>query len=371
MKHFYGIVLCLTTSALYGMETPNSLHYQHAINDKKNFYAVALCNNKLFIAGTNGIDVYNNTTKSFTKLSDQSTFSIAKHPSTNHLAVSQEKELAIYDTETEKKIWSGNPVSVWRSSSIIFDQKTLTIYAYDKGQLTLHNLKHPLTFIVPFDRGYTSTWNQISWHPTKKTLSYPSATQIVSIIDPRNAFTVTKNITFPAHSHICNVQYNHDGSHMAIKDNKKKCCLYNLHTNSIGHSFPSQYHALEFHPQQNMIALLNTDGLIEYWNCKTTKIIAITKNYHKEPSIKKIFSRTKRLDFSNDGKYLGVALAKTFLLLSAPINNINMILYLLSSAILPPNNFLQPNNDIAKVILSLIPHLLEMDYFDFVELSKI
>jgi WD40 repeat protein len=238
-----------------------------------------------------------------------------------------------------------------------------TVYAYYKGLLTLYHSTKPLQlFRIPCDTANAIESNKIMWHPTKTEFLYPSGKQTISVIQPDNKYKIKDNIIFLKNNNISVAQYSHDATIIAIKDNYRKCCLYDLINNSFYHFTSSKYHSIVFHPKNSMIALLTHSGAIEYWNYKTKNIIAKTHNYHNNSSTRKLFSRTKRLDFSDDGKYLAIGLAHTWLVLHVPTNNLVVMYFLLKKHV---------PDDVIKIILHTLAHTLELESLNFLELLNI
>jgi WD40 repeat protein len=367
IQRFYVLLLqaLITSLPLLAMERSVPLHCEYAIPEDKRCFSVAFCGDKLFIAGTYGVEIYNNQTKKITHLSNQPTFHIAAHPHKPYLAVSHETELTVYNTETEKKAWQNLPTPSWRLTSIAFNSTDLTIYAYHRGLLTRYNQNEslaPQQFTIPFEIKHPTQSSQISCHPTKKKFLYPSKKQTISIIAENPDCIIRKNITFPEKNYISSAEYSPDATTIITKDSNKRCCLYDLTDNSFHYLASPKFHSAAFHPKKTILALLTNDGAIQYRNYKTRQLIATTNMYHNNPSTKKLFSPAKRLDFSKDGKYLAVGLAHVCLVLPVPLNNLMMICFLLHYD-LP--------YDIIKIIIHLLPHALDMHHFDFFELLKI
>jgi len=364
MKHFSIITtlsVLIISSPLRAMDQPTiPFHYEYTLPNNSRCYSVTFSKDKLFIAGENGVTIYNNTTKTLTKLCDEQTFQIAAHPTIPHVALSTKTELAIYDTKTEKKIWTHGPINQWILTSISFSPTNHhTVYAYCKGLLTPYHPTESLQlFRIPCDT-HSIEANKIMWHPTKHEFLYPSSKQTISVVEPNNSYKTRDNITFPNNNNICMGQYSHDASTIAIKDSYKKCCLYDLTNNSFHHLIASKYHSIAFHPNKNILALLTTNGAIHYLNSKTKNIIAVTRNFHNDHSTRKLFSRTKRLDFSPDGKYLAVGLANTCLVVPAPINNLVMMYFMLKN---------YTNEDITQYTAHILPNALELEELNFLEL---
>jgi WD40 repeat protein len=366
IKHFFyftALPIFIITSSCFCMKP--SFHYEHTIDKTKRLFSIAFCNNKIFIAGTNGVDIYNNETKKLTKLSTYPTYHIAAHPLRQYLAISNEKELAIYNTQTEQKIWfNHDPIQAWKLSPITFTSKDNTIYAYYRGSFTLYNTPQPLpsnNFTMPFTIIRSQLYFHITSHPTRSEFLLPLYQKIVSISSDQPTNVENKYI-FTNNNLIFNAEYNPTGDYIAIKDNKKQCVLYNIQKTSFHFLEKNHYISILFHPNRNIIALLNSAGAIEYWNYKNIAKIAVTKNYYSNPATKTILSRTKRLDFNQKGTYLAAALADTFLLLSVPNNNLVSLYFLLKQHHLP--------QDLIHLIISYFPDLFELQEINFIELSK-
>lgn len=367
IKRFYIIIrlFFLIPSISCAMNTHNDS------SSESSFLSVAFCKNKIFLAGTSGLEAYNTITKQRTSLSDKPTHHIALHQNLDKLAVSNQRELAIYNTHNEKKIEILPPLVHWQSTPITFSSTDDILYSYRKGIFTAHN-PQPLTLKkCHVSRTHdTAHCIQIMCHPIKKEFLYPSARREIAIITPKNSFNNIQTISSPANDYISHAIYNPDATIIAINDTHEKCCIFDL-TNNVceilyypSHCTAEHYTSMVFHPKRKIIALLTDKGSVHYWNYITKKIIAVTYNYLRpnndtEQTIH--ISRTKQLDFSPDGKYLALALSDKFRILTVPYDNLVMIHYVIKKNIHP---------DIAQYIISKFPDILELEYLNFMELLQ-
>jgi len=360
----------MVSSSFFAMNHP-SLIYTPSQNT--HLFSVACCKDKIFIAGADGVHIYHNYTKTISTLSDKPAFHTALHPRTMDLAISNDTELAVYNTNTQEKKWhTQRSLYLWKTTSIVFSSIDDTVCSYKKGTFSLHSSKKlPLhQFSVPYNVRNTAYCVQISCHPHKKEFLYPSGKQTISIVEPNRFHETKETITSPQSDHILHALYNPNATVIAMNDTHGQCYLYDVTTNAgelLQHSLssiPSHYISMVFHPHDNILALLTDNNSIHYWNYKTKQIIAITNSYidENESTETTHFSRTKRLDFSPDGKFLAVAFSHACHKLPTPLNNLLMMYCLLRNH-LP--------HDIIKIITHLIPQILELENLNFFEFLKI
>ncbi|HLJ30841.1 MAG TPA: WD40 repeat domain-containing protein [Candidatus Babeliales bacterium] len=359
-------------SSSRAMHHPIHLHPPSA---DKQLYSVACSHDKIFIGGSDGVHVYNTITGTKHALSQKPTFHMAMHPNYLNIAISHETELAVYDTKTEEKKWSTQPLYLWKTTPIIFSSTDNTICSYRRGAFTLHS-DHKIflkQFNVPYEKK-TAYCLQIACHPTKKKFLYPSDKDSISIIKPNRFREIKKTIVSPKSSYIFSALYNYDGSTIGMIDTFGNCCLYNDDDKTITlieYSSPSlssnYYISIAFHPHKHILALLADNNSIHYWLYKTKKLIAVTKSYqifNNNQIEQTYFSRVKRLDFSPDGSCIAVVFPYECYQLSVPRNkNMVLLYYILRRQALP--------TDIINIIIKLIPALLEFQYFDFFESLRI
>ena len=368
IKYFF---VCFFLPALT-ISSSRAMHHAthlHSPSNDKQLFSVVCSPHKIFIAGSDGVHIYNTQTKTKHMLSAQSTFHMAMQPNYKNIAISHQTELAVYNTETEEKKWSTQPLYLWKTTPITFSSTDDTICSYRKGAFTLHS-NHKISlkqFNVPYEKK-TAYCLQIACHPTKKQFLYPSDKDSISIIKPNRFREIEKTIISPGSSYIFSALYNHDATVIAMIDTSGSCSLYDETDKSIKVIKPSlpslssnYYLSMAFHPHKHMLALLADDTSLHYWNYKTQRLIAITQKCqisHNDQTEPIYFSRTKRLDFFPDGSYIAVVFPYACYQLPIPLNsNTALLYYILRRQELP--------NDIINIIIKLIPALLGFQYFDF------
>jgi len=361
IKYILPFAQCLTfiiVSSCFSMENPleknKKTEYEYILPNNQKFFSLAFCNQKVFTTGTNGICIYDIKNDKIRKLTDQPTFHIALHPNKQHLAISNEKELAIYNTQTEQKTWMhGSPIVAWKTTPIVFTAQNNTIYAYYKDKLIVYtqdNQLLPQKIHVPFHTRSSQILYDISCHPTKPELLFPLYMQIASLdVNCRSlndGYAVIQKQDWTRL--IYKAEYNQQGNYIGIIDSNKKFCLYNV-TNHTFHSFSqSNYISMAFDSYLDILALLTGDGTIEYWNYKILIPIAAIRNYSNNYNMQKIFSRTKRLDFNEKGTLLAIALTNKLFVISTPSSNL-IIIYIMLKLYFP--------KDLTILIVELILHL--------------
>ena len=367
IKSFYAntALTFLIASSCLAMNETN----EKSITPKSNnFFSVAFCKDKIFLAGANGLSVYNTITKQLINLCHQPTYHIALHPQLDKLAVSNEKELAIYNTYNELKTWNTKPLEHWQLTPLTFNSIDDALYSYYKGIFTAHNAKGiTVKKFSVFTNPESAHCKQITCHPTKKEFLYPSGRREISITEP-NSFNYNQTITSPENDYITHAIYNPDATVIAINDLYEKCCIYEV-KNSLLHLLeppcPSIFYtSMAFHPHRNILALLTDKGAVHYWNYVRKKRIAITDNYlqpNNDADETIYIAHTKRLDFSPDGKHLAIALSTGYWILTVPCNNVAMIYYALKNYV---------THDVAQLIIKSFTRVLELQHLDYFELLQ-
>jgi len=375
MQYCYIFITLWITIPSLAMQHSSQIYSPSA---DKNLCSVVCSKDKIFIAGDDGVHVYNIHTKTISTLSEKPTIHMAIHPRSMNVSISNETELAVYNTSTEEKKWSTQaPLHLWNTTPITFSSTDDTVYSYKKGLFTIYSSKKiPFkTFNVPLGKK-PAYCVQIACHPHKKEFLYPSNEQTVSIVKPNRFREIKEIITSEQSSYIFSALYNHDASIIAMLDTHGTCCLYNTANYSIDllqhesstSTFSNYYISMAFHPHKNILALLTDNQTIQYWNYKTKQLIAITKNYlpkaHHEYSDIISFSRNKRLDFSPDGNLLAVAFPHACYQLEGVslFDRFVLLFFILKRRELP--------RDVIDIILRIILQL-ELQYFNFFELLKI
>jgi hypothetical protein len=358
------ILLSITTiQTCYAMEEKTS----------NNQIQLAFCCNDNVVLVTNGEKwaSYNITTETRLKQKNESIFHFDQNDDISiTIYGSQRNSLSIVDVQQEKDGWIihnitpvSTAVTLHKNSVFCFYENICTCYDYRDKNIN--------DFYIPHKKSATA-FPLISCHPQRAEIIYPYNKTTLAILQPYSEPAI-KAYLKTGLTNCTGALYNPNGTIIALNDSYQRYFINNLNENVAyelttyqkndlltvnDDNFQSSndsdeqnlkknnYCAAAYHPHYELIALLNNNGSMEYWNYTTRELIGFTAPlFDGAQTPPNPFICSKCLSFSPNGKKLIVAIHNEVIFLNMLHNDLFMIYYLLILHKIP-------NNIIAHIIFN-------------------
>jgi WD40 repeat protein len=340
-KYFY---LTISYVCILLLQTINGSEQKNGSTPKK-FYKQAIIvspianptsviflpNNSLAIAGQVGLIAYDLQSQKISIDHNLNIIDIAANPQRTYLATSTYFGIKAYDIIQQKRIFnhdifceagqkifiaisSGNKLIAYTPYKYI--APSILFYDFNEN----HNKPTTIHFGCPLPdpNSFSERKKSIIIHSTQNYVLFPRNSYAYDKMNIEEASISLALTLFQLEQkdHIIGIEYNNDGTLIAINERNKGCLLFENEQSTKTYLYHSNaakadkraalYPAMAFGPN-NILALLSWENTIQFWDCNTKQLL-FTALLDDAEIIGPQQSLNKRLSFSLDGTQLAIAL---------------------------------------------------------------